>query len=953
MTLVLLLGALIAGGPRPSRLPSGNDPRGAGDAQEMRESATASYRGRRIRKVEIELEGGEAPEASRELVEMSEGQPYEPEAVRRSIKQLFALGVLSDVKVEASPVGADEVDVRFRLFPRPAIHGVEIAGLNAADRNLESMRSQLVQETRLRAGNALDVATLGDAARRITDLLHEEGYLWAQVEPEASFASPDANVVFHVDGGERAVVGTLSIVGVAPHIEADIRRELGLAEGSPYSRKELDKKIAGLASRWKEFGFYGATVGVEERPSADKRVDVRVTPEMGPRVQVEVSGWDFSQKEMADLVPLFTETKFTADLVEESRANLEEYLKDRGYRDAAVTVENESDDEGNHLTLRFVVDPGAKIEIRAIQVEGLHSVPEVQVRALLVTRSRRRVRSAPFRRKVWEADLKEVRTYLKRQGFHSARVDGIERANLDEPGLVTLILRVEEGPRALVGSIGIEGAAEIESAKVLEAAHIRSGESFDASDVVAARERILTLYRNEGFRQAEVEGRTSLDGSGTRAELTFAVQEGSRTLVDRVIFSGLHVTRESAMRRLSTLRPGQPLSALATLETRQKLIGSGLFRSVDITPLPPDPVTRRSDVLVTVEEGPRTTFAYGFGYQERQLARAEVEVTRRNLFGLNRTVSIFTRASFRGGRFITTYRQPQFLGLDLPVFVSTYAEKEDRSSFNYNRVGLGIQFSKRVSRDQNLLLRYRFDQTKIFQLEVDVDEIDRRFRNTRISALSLASVLDRRDDPLNPQHGQFRILDVEWSAKALGTEDPYVKGLAQQFFYLQLPHQMVGAIGLRLGVGKTLRDDRDALIPIAERFFIGGATTLRGFALDQASPKRKLILSNGNVVDGEPLGGNVLTLVNLELRFPIVGNLRGVVFSDNGNVYRRLEVIELLNWRYNMGFGFRYDTPLGPLRVDYGFKLDRRTVRSIDCPDITTPCQESFGQWHVSLGHAF
>jgi outer membrane protein assembly factor BamA len=285
--------------------------------------------------------------------------------------------------------------------------------------------------------------------------------------------------------------------------------------------------------------------------------------------------------------------------------------------------------------------------------------------------------------------------------------------------------------------------------------------------------------------------------------------------------------------------------------------------------------------------------------------------------------------------------------------VSFFAEEEDRTSFDYNRVGIGLQLSKRLSPDQNLFFRYRFDQTKVFQLEVDIDEIDRRFRNTRISALSMASVTDQRDDPLNPRTGQFRILDAEWSATALGTEAPYLKGLAQQFFYLGLPHNLVAAIGMRLGVGQTYREDRDALLPIAERFFIGGATTLRGFALDEASPKRKIPLPNGDVVDGEPIGGNVLALLNVELRFPILGNLRGVVFSDNGNAYRRLKVIELLNWRYNAGFGFRYDTPLGPLRVDYGFKLDRRTVRSIECEDVLTPCKESLGRFHVSLGHAF
>ena len=442
-----------------------------------------------------------------------------------------------------------------------------------------------------------------------------------------------------------------------------------------------------------------------------------------------------------------------------------------------------------------------------------------------------------------------------------------------------------------------------------------------------------------------------------------------------MIVSGLVVSRESAVRQLVTIESGEPLSSIDLLETRQNLVGSGLFRSVNVEVLPADPLTGRSDVLISVEEGPRTTIAYGFGFEERQLLRAELEVTRRNLFGRNRTVSVFTRASFRGGRFITTFRQPDSFVRNLPLFVSLYAEEEQRTSFDYNRVGVGLQISKRVGDDQNLFFRYRFDRTKIFNLLVDIEEIDRRFRNTRISAVSVASLTDRRDDPLNPSRGQFRILDGEFSSRFLGTQVPYVKGLAQQFFYVPLRGELVAAVGLRLGVGKTLVGeqpsipieglagcDADALagqdgcLPIVERFFAGGATTLRGFALDQASPKRLFTIEHEGedvVVEGEPEGGNVLALVNFELRFPVLGNLRGVVFSDNGNVYRNLGDIDRWDWRYNMGFGFRYDTPLGPLRVDYGFKLDRRTRRSVTCPDITVACAESAGRWHVSLGHAF
>jgi outer membrane protein assembly complex protein YaeT len=916
-------------------------------------AATEKYRGKVVRDVRLEFGDQAPPEASISLVALKPGEAYRPESVRRSVKQLFALGAFSDVKVEAFAAGVNEVDVLFRLFPRLEVQEVTLLGLELGGPELEKLRSELVQETGLEPGDPLDVADLETATQKLETRLRNEGFLWAQVEPEASFQSPSAVVVFHVEPGTHARVGTLAIEGVAPHVEAHVLRELQLPEGALYSRNDLDRRIEKLQTDWSSLGYYAAKVTVEESLAADSRVDVRLRPEIGPKVRIEVEGWDFSEKELRELVPLFDEARFTGDLVEESRANIEESVQELGYRDASVVVERESTGDESYLLIRFRVDAGPRYEIRAIEIEGLHSVPEADVRALLVTRSRRRVRSAPFRPQVWNDDLRAVGRYLEKEGFHQAVVESRARVDVDEPDLLTLVIKVEEGPRALVGSVELTGAREIPPASVLAAARIAPGEPFARAEVVEARERILTFYRNEGFRAVEAEARLSLDSAGEAASVTFALREGERTRVEQVIFSGLRVTRESAVRQLVTFGAGDPLSTIAVTETRQRLIGSGLFRRVDIEALPADPVTGRSNVLVTVEEGPRTTFAYGFGYEEQQLARAEIEVTRRNLFGLNRTVSVFTRASFRGGRFITTYRQPDFFGADLPAFVSAYAEEEERTSFDYNRVGVGLQLSKKITANQHLFWRYRFDQTKVFRLEVDIEDIDRRFRNTRISALSMASVTDRRDDPLNPRGGQFRILDIEWSAEALGTGAPYLKGLAQQFFYFALPKDMVAAVGLRLGVGETLRSDRDALLPIAERFFAGGANTLRGFALDEASPKEKIPLPNGEVVDGDPIGGNVLSLVNLELRFPILGNLRGVVFSDNGTVYRRLEIIELLNWRYNLGFGFRYDTPLGPLRVDYGFKLDRRTVRSIDCPNVLVPCQEPFGRWHVSLGHAF
>jgi len=787
-------------------------------------TATERYRGAVVRDIRLALHGAELPEAAPALIDLESGKPYTPEAVRRSIRQLFALGVFSDIKVEVEPVPATDdggstgsIDVLFRLFPRLEVREVRMAWLRArVGTRLENLESRLVDESGVRAGDPLNVDVLNEAAGRVRSALNVEGYLWARVEPEASFQSPTAVVVFHVDPGRQARVHSIEIAGVAPYIENHIRREIGVHEGGSYSRIKLDEGIETLSAAWHALGYYGADVKVEATPLPEGAlVDLRLTADIGPRIAIEVEGFDFSEKTLRRLVPLYEEHRFTEDLIEESRANLEERLREQGYRDAEVSIDRETTDQGRRLFLRFVTVPGPRYEVVTIAVEGIRSLPESELRPFLATRTRRRFRSAPFREEDWARDLKEVRTYMRRQGFHEVRVHGVERPDADVPQELTLVVQIDEGPRARIGSVQVEGASEVDPQTALDRTGLVPGAPYDPAAVVEARETILTYYRNEGFREADVRARTMLNDAGTEASVELRIQEGARTMVDRVILSGLGVSRESSVRRLVSLRSGAPLSPVDLLETRQRLVGSGLFRRVDIEVLPADPVTNRSDVLISVEEGPRTTFAYGFGFEERQLLRADVEVTRRNLFGLNRTLSVFTRASFRGGRFITTYRQPDSFVKNLPLFVSVFAEEERRSSFDFNRVGIGLQISKRLHEDQNLFFRYRFDKTKVFNLLVDIDEIDRRFRNVRIASLSIASVTDRRDDPLNPTDGQFRIVDLEWSAKVLGTEAPFLKGLAQQFFYFDLPKNMVAALGLRLGIGQTFREDRDALLPIA------------------------------------------------------------------------------------------------------------------------------------------
>lgn len=896
---------------------------GAGRAEEP-----ASWAGKRVTRVVLQPAlGGVTPEAE-ELLDIREGDPYSPGAVRRSIQQLFALGVFSDIKVAAEPEESG-VALTFLLYPAPAISRIHLEGLEGTE--AERLSQDLAQKNPLSLGTRLEVAGIEGAGQALAQRLRERGFLWAEVEPEARVWGAQAEVSFHLSPGRQARVQNLGVSGVSSPIERALRRAVRLEPGDRYDRLAVETRLQRVIEDWRKRGFYDARIDLVEEGEPPDAVGVELRVSLGPRTRIEVEGARLSPKKLNQLVPLLGETSLSADLIEESRSNLLDHFRGQGFAEARVEVVSE--ETGPERRVRFRVDRGPRSEVATLGVQGLHSLPAADLLLRLATRPGGRFRPSVFRESVWEKDLEEARRFLRQQGFPGARVASEIRIDEEsaERRQLHLLIRVEEGARAFLDSIELEGARQVEPAEVLAAAALETGAPYDPVSLVAARERLVALYRDRGFQQASVETEAELDPSRTRARVRFSIYEGSPTLVDRVIVAGLDKTREDVVRRRIALPRGGPLSASGIADTRQKLAATGLFRDVRIDVLPTDAATGSADVLVHLKEAPRTSFGYGFGYEERELVRAEVEVTRRNLLGLNRTASVFARGSFRGDRFIFTYEQPDTFRFNFPLIATAFREEEVRTGYSYIRLGTGIQFSRKLDPQHTLFFRYNFNRTRTFDVTVDPSEIDRRFRNLRLSIPSFGAAADTRDDPIQPTQGRFTLFDLQYSARALGSQSPYFKILAQHFAYFSLPRGLVGAVALRFGLAQTFREDRDALIPITERFFAGGANTLRGFALDQASPKDPR---------GNPVGGNVLSLINFELRFPLMGNLGGVVFSDNGSVYRRLSVIRLLNWRYNLGIGFRYNTPLGPLRVDYGIKVDRR-------PD------ESRGQFHVTLGHAF
>jgi outer membrane protein assembly factor BamA len=256
------------------------------------------------------------------------------------------------------------------------------------------------------------------------------------------------------------------------------------------------------------------------------------------------------------------------------------------------------------------------------------------------------------------------------------------------------------------------------------------------------------------------------------------------------------------------------------------------------------------------------------------------------------------------------------------VFVTAFREEEDRDEFDYIRFGGLLQSAVKLRPSLNLILRYVYQETRTFNVTVPPESMDRQFLTSTFSGPSVSLLRDTRDDPLDSRRGSFLGADLQWSWGPLGG-DSFAKAFLQASHYRPLHKRLVLALNGRLGLARTFRDE-PARLPLPDRFFLGGDYGLRGFDVDGVDPN----------------GGNGLVFGGVELRVDAGRRIELAAFGESGAIYPLTSDMRLSTLRYTAGLGLRYKSAFGPLRLDWGYKLDR------------LPGEKPY-HLHFTIGHAF
>ena len=753
--------------------------------------------------------------------------------------------------------------------------------------------------------------------------------------------------------------------------------------GDRVKNEHVTRALERLRKHYQKNAHLEAQVSLTDRKyhSDSNTLDYVFQVEEGPTIAISTEGEKVSKSQLQKMVPVYQENTVDDDLLNEGRRNLRDYLQTKGYFDATVEVERRSVPEKNHLNIVYKIDPGIRHKLTAVKVEGNKYFDSESIRErMAVQPSSLLLPNGRLSQRILSEDVASIKYLYQANGFLDVQVSAdLEDDYEGKKNEMEVLVKIEEGPQTLVGSLKLEGVSSFAYEQLEASLSTAKGQPYSEASVAADRDAITYFYYDRGFPDVQFESAAApAPGQAQRMDVTYKIVEGQRVYVDRVIVTGLNYTRPYIVNRQMRIRDDDPLSQSRMVDSQRRLYSLGLFNEVDMAVQNPEGIEPSKDVLFNIQEAKRWTFRYGGGIEFATgniptsnnpqgksgiSPNGVLEITRLNMFGRDQTFTIRARVGLLTRRGLVSYDAPRlFHRENWRVIVSAlYDNTADVNTFASERLEGTVQLEEKYNRYMTFLYGLTFQRVSVDpnSLVIDPTLIALYSKPVFIAMPTFTAVRDRRDDPINPTKGSYNALNLGLATSALGSQTNFGRVLFDNSTYYTFKKNWVFARRTQIGIEKPYGTNNfintenlppntlpveATQIPLPELFFSGGSNSLRSFSINQAGPR--------DTMTGYAIGGQGLFVNNFEIRtppvaLPYVGNNLGFVFfHDMGNVFDTANHIisgmvrihqESIadcspkgskipcNFNYNpqaVGIGIRYKTPVGPVRFDLGYTLN-------------------------------
>jgi outer membrane protein assembly complex protein YaeT len=1010
------------------------------------QESLAQWEGLPVRRISFEGVSADRLAPLPKHLALAEGAPFKQEEVQRSLRQLYGTGLYDKVQVEGSRDG-DGVAIVFRGQPRMFIGTVSVDGAKGA-----TMNTQLQRASQLAAGTRFTQAKLNRALEQMHQTLADNGFhqpaITQNLTPHADEQLMD--IAFHVVSGPQARVGAVQVTGSPGMNVEEFRRYAHLRSGTLVDHDTGNRALDGVLKHYQKGERLEADIKIESQQyvAQTDRSDYRFTANRGPIVKVLVEGASLSALRIKRVIPIFEEGTVDDDLLNEGNRRLRDYYQRLGYFDVKVDHQPQTA-SADRVVIVYKVSLGPRRRVGKVSVAGNRYFNAKVLEELLSVHAADTFdRHGAYSQTLVAADISALQNVYQNNGFSKVRVtvetnaedsgDQGTTSNKAAGAPLTVVYRIEEGEQVRVGTVRIEGAEHGDMKKLTALLNTAPKQLFSPQNLASDRDALLTDYLSRGFDQVRVEVTPEFEPDDPAiVDVVFHVAEGQQIFVRKVLMTGLHYTRPSTVARAITLHPGDPLDQTALLQTQRNLYEFALFSEIEPAIENPTGEETRKTVLLQAVEARRWVFTYGAGFEAQTgtpqnncagiissgakcnpegktgvSPRVLGDLTRNNLFGREQSASLRGNYGLLEQKIDFLYQYPHFLGdRDLGLtFSGGYANSQDVTTYVASRLNGGLRFTEHfspagsgISKANTVIYEFNFRRVKVAagSLQVYPGEISLLSTAVRVAGPALTWIRDTRDSPLDAHRGTYTSFQEFLSHEEFGAEAEFNRlDISNSSYYSFAKGRYVLARNTRYGQERAFGDGNDQLIPLPERLYAGGATSLRGFSINAAGPR--------DPQTGYPIGGAGALINSTELRLPpptlplFDNTLSFVIFHDMGNVFtnagdawasairihqpdrdtcKDLPVFtppqkppppngsntstgvqghcSFNYFSHAPGVGLRYHTPVGPLRVDFSYNLNPPIYPVIYNYSLSQPdSQEHVGEashfnFFFSLGQTF
>lgn len=905
-------------------------------------------------------------------MQLSLGHPFRQEDVDEGLERLR--DVLKEEGLYQAQVSAKDVShpdthemdivVSVNPGPRARVGSVELKN------GTEYSDSEILSRLKMKVGDEVTTARIQRGTSRIRKFLVKKGRLSARASVRRGAYDPATKTVPLVLEVTEGPAVQVAVTG-AKFSKGELKRLIPIYQEGAVDADLIEEGKKNIRERLERDGYFDAQVNYTTETKEVKGKDQKAKGteevityhiERGERhslAGIEITGNHYFSTELLRSrlqvygAALGSRGRFSRRLIESDAESMQGLYQANGFLEAKVEgqiLDNYKDKKGD-IFVKYIVEEGEQTRVASLKIEGNHAFSEEELLGVVGSSP-----GQPYSDFNVATDRDNILAMYFNEGYPDAAFTSTaERVTPEQP-------------------VGGQEAT-------------KSGAQGNGKSPKKPQEKSA---RAETAQAAPV-------------RLVYHITEGPETRVRNILLSGYVHTRPGVIRREIRVKPGAPLREGDVVESQRRLYNLGIFNRVTIEPQNPNGSDPEKDIVVLVEEAKRYTMAYGGGFEVQRLAsttnptggqiqaapRGIFELTKVNLTGRADSLSLKLRGSTIEDRALLGYSIPSTFGNQrYSTQATAYTEKtQDINTFTEMRYEVSAQLTDQVTPLTTLLYRYAFRKVLVSNLNTHIapEEIPLFEQPTLVSELGVTWLRDARDNPADATKGSFNSADFNIASTSLGSSSSFLRFFFQNSTYHPIKRRFSFARSIRIGIlqpfGNTesltfppptatqcttaaVPGPTHEIIPLPERFFGGGGTSLRGFALNQAGPR--------DPCTGFPVGGQAMLVLNQEFRFPIRlpyfgTQLGGALFYDGGNVYSRLDRIsfrsyspkplfvlqdpslppsatnptvcisnctnELNYFAHTIGFGIRYATPVGPIRIDLGYQINR--------PTFVVPCVAS------------